>query len=117
MALFGLEPRLEDVPGLVIFLLSFSFLYTVVPLAFWGQTAGMAWAGIKATDRERRPLTFGQTALRWLSGLLCVALAGLPLLLSFTRRSLADRLSGSDTWQDLGSEGGSEELPSDAAGG
>lgn len=112
MALLGLEPRLEDLPGLVIYLLSFSFLYTVVPLAFWGQTAGMAWAGIRAMDHGRHPLTFGQTALRWLAGLLCVALAGLPLLLSFTRRSFADRLSGSETWQNLDSAMGSEQGPS-----
>lgn len=111
MALLGLEPRLEDLPGLAIYLLSFSFLYTVVPLAFWGQTAGMAWAGIRAMDHGHHPLTFGQTAMRWLAGLLCVALAGLPLLLSFTRRSFADRLSGSETWQNLDSATGSEQGP------
>jgi len=117
MALFGLEPRLEDLPGIVIYLVSFSFIYTVVPLAFWGQTAGMAWAGIKAMDRGRRPLTFGQTALRWLSGVACLGLGGLPLLLSFTRRSFADRLSGSDTWQDLEADGRSEPLTSGGASG
>jgi uncharacterized RDD family membrane protein YckC len=105
MALLGLEPRLADVPGLVVFVLSFSFLYTVVSLAFWGQTPGMAWAGIKATDRSRRPLTFGQTALRWTAAVLGALLAGLPLVLCFTRRSFADLLSGSESWQDLEPEG------------
>jgi hypothetical protein len=32
-------------------------------------------------------------------------LAGLPLVLCFTRRSFADLLSGSESWQDLEPEG------------
>lgn len=113
MALLGLEPRLEDLPGLIVYVLSFSFLYTVVPLAFWGQTPGMAWVGIKATDRSGSPLTFGQTAQRWLAGVLSALLAGLPLLLSFARRSFADLLSGSETWQDLEPEPSTRDAPED----
>jgi len=91
--------------GAVVFLGVFSFLYTVIPLAFWGQTPGMVRAGLVARSLEGQggeagALTFGQTALRWLSGLLTVALLGLPSLLVWVGgRSLADRVSGSQTWQ------------------
>ncbi|MEM7480526.1 MAG: RDD family protein [Acidobacteriota bacterium] len=81
------------------FLVVFSFVYSVVSLAFWGQTPGMAIAGVVARAPGDQPLTFGQTGMRWLGGLLTVALAGLPFLLSLTGRSLADRLSGSETFQ------------------
>ena len=30
----------------LVTMVAFSFLYTVLPLAFWGHTPGMAWAGI-----------------------------------------------------------------------
>ena len=88
-------------PPLAAFLALFSFVYTVVPLAFWGRTAGMALARILARGADGGPLTFGQTALRWFGGVLTVALVGLPLLLalpSLGGRSLADRVSGSRTW-------------------
>ncbi|HUP42897.1 MAG TPA: RDD family protein, partial [Thermoanaerobaculia bacterium] len=49
--LLGVEAGLGDWPALVLFLLVFSFLYTVLPLAFWGQTPGMAWAGLVARAR------------------------------------------------------------------
>ncbi|HLX07562.1 MAG TPA: hypothetical protein VKY89_06830, partial [Thermoanaerobaculia bacterium] len=39
----GVVPALRDWPAIAIFLLAFSFLYTVVPLAFWGHTLGMTW--------------------------------------------------------------------------
>ncbi len=86
-----------DWPALVLFLLVFSFLYSILPLAFWGQTPGMAWAGLVARAPGGVSLTFGQTARRWIGSLLTVALLGLPTLLAATGgRSLADRLSGSD---------------------
>lgn len=97
--LLGVEAGLGDWPALVLFLLVFSFLYTVLPLAFWGQTPGMAWAGLVARARGYESLTFGQTGRRWLGGLLTAALLGLPALLAAGGgRSLADRLSDSETY-------------------
>lgn len=96
-SLLGLQPQPRQWPGFVAFLVFFSFLYTTVPLAFWGQTPGMAWRGLRARDQGDRPLAFGQTALRWLGALLTVGLVGLPSLLALGGRSLADRLSGSET--------------------
>jgi uncharacterized RDD family membrane protein YckC len=93
----GAAPALRDWPAVAIFVLSFSFLYTVVPLAFWGHTLGMTWAGLKAESLDGEPLSFDQTARRWLGALLTVAALGLPLLLALGGRSLADRLSGSRT--------------------
>lgn len=90
----------RDLPALVVFGLLFSFLYSVFSLAFWGQTPGMAWAGQLARSVTGEPLTFGQTALRWLGGLLTLILAGLPLLLALAGgRSLSDRISDSKTLQ------------------
>ena len=97
--LLGVEAGLGDWPALVLFLLAFSFLYTVLPLAFWGQTPGMAWAGLVARGAGGESLTFGQTGRRWLAGLLTVALLGLPAFLAVGGgRSLTDRLSGSETY-------------------
>jgi uncharacterized RDD family membrane protein YckC len=95
---FGVRPNVNDWPGLLLFLLAFSFFYTVVPLAFWGHTLGMAWSGIVAHNRDGEPLSFDQTARRWLGGLLTLALAGLPLALAFRGRTLTDLLSGSETY-------------------
>ena len=64
--LLGAHLGVESLPALIVFLLSFSFLYCVVSLAFWGQTPGMAWSGLVARSEETEPLSFGQTALRWL---------------------------------------------------
>jgi uncharacterized RDD family membrane protein YckC len=91
----------REAPALLAFLLAFSFLYCVVSLAFWGQTPGMAWSGIVARTEETEPLSFGQTALRWLGHWLTWALLGVPALLAATAggRSLADRLSGSSTYE------------------
>ncbi|HEX3527466.1 MAG TPA: RDD family protein [Thermoanaerobaculia bacterium] len=100
--MLGVRPVLADWPALGIFLLAFSFLYMVVPLAFWGHTLGMAWAGLVARNQDGEPLTFDQTARRWLGGLLTLGLAGLPLLLTGARRSLTDRLSGSTTYLSRG---------------
>ena len=94
----GVKPDLAAAPALAVFLLAFSFLYTVLPLAFWGQTPGMAWAGIVARNRDGDPLTFEQTARRWLGGLLTLTLLGLPLLITGPRRSLTDLISGSGTY-------------------
>jgi uncharacterized RDD family membrane protein YckC len=96
--MMGVRPSLDDWPALGAFLLAFSFLYIVVPLAFWGHTLGMAWAGLVARNRDGEPLTFDQTARRWLGGLLTLGFLGLPLLLTGTSRSLTDRLSGSATY-------------------
>lgn len=96
-ALAGARLGAADLPALAVFLLAFSFLYSVVSLAFWGQTPGMAAAGVIARGDGDQPLTFGQTGLRWLAALLTLLLAGLPLLLALTGRSLPDRLSGTRT--------------------
>ena len=104
LALGGL--RLLDVPfgaaqapGLLLFLLAWSFLYFVIALAFWGQTPGMAWAGVIARSGADEPLSFGQTVRRWAGSWLTWALAGLPGLLALTGRSLSDRLSDSRTYE------------------
>jgi len=97
--LLGARLGVESLPALLVFLLSFSFLYCVVSLAFWGQTPGMAWCGLIARSEETEPLSFGQTARRWLGHWLTWALLGLPGLLALSGRSLADRLSGSSTYE------------------
>ncbi len=79
-------------------LLLFSLLYTVLPLAFWGQTPGMSWAGIASGSIDGEPLSFGQSFRLWLGGLLTLALVGLPALLVFGGRSLSDRLGGARTF-------------------
>jgi len=95
--LMGVHPILSDWPAVALFLLSFSFLYTVVPLAFWGHTPGMAWAGLDARSRDGEPLAFDQTARRWIGGIVTLLFLGLPLLLAFGGRSLSDLMSGSET--------------------
>jgi uncharacterized RDD family membrane protein YckC len=95
----GVSPAPSDWPAFGAFLLSFSFLYTVVPLAFWGHTLGMTWAGLTAQSLDGEPLSFDQTARHWLGTLVTLTLLGLPLLLALTGgRSLSDRLSGSRTF-------------------
>lgn len=96
--MMGVRPARTDWPALGVFLLAFSFLYMVVPLAFWGHTLGMAWAGLTARNQDGEPLTFDQTARRWLGGLLTLGFAGLPFLFTGRGRSLTDRLSGSATY-------------------
>jgi len=93
----GVKPVVSDWPALTLFLLTFSCLYSVVTLAFWGHTPGMAWAGLAARSRDGQPMAFDQTARRWIGGLLTALLVGLPLLLAFGGRSLSDLLSGSET--------------------
>lgn len=91
------EPGPAWVGPLALFVAIFSFFYAVIPLAFWGQTPGMAWAGIVARSPGGEALSFGQAARRWLGGWLTALLGGLPGLLLFSGRSLTDRLSGSRT--------------------
>jgi uncharacterized RDD family membrane protein YckC len=98
----GVRPALEAWPAFALFLLSFSFLYTVLPLAFWGHTLGMAWKGITSRNRDGEPLTFDQTVRRWLGGIVTVATLGLPLLVTGDRRSLTDVLSGSASYPEEG---------------
>ena len=50
------EPSLADWPAFATLVVAFSFLTSVVSLAFWGQTAGMAWRGLQTRDRLQRPL-------------------------------------------------------------
>ncbi len=80
---------------IALFLTAFSFLYYVFPLAFWGRTPGMSYLGLRARNLDGQPLSFGQTALRWLAGLLTVASFGLPLLLALKGTHLSDLLSQS----------------------
>lgn len=96
--LMGIRPALSDWPAVLAFLLSFSFLYTVVPLAFWGHTLGMVWANLTSRNQDGEPLTFDQTARRWLGSVMTTATLGLPLLFAQGGRSLSDLLSGSATY-------------------
>ena len=98
----GVRPDLDDLPAFALFLGIFSFLYCLVPLAFWGQTLGMVWAGLVARNPDGEPLTFDQSAWRWMGMVLTLATAGLALvtLLFSGRRSLTDRISGSLTLLD-----------------
>lgn len=97
--MIGVPWRPRELWGLALFLLVFSFLYTVIPLAFWGRTPGMGRIGLVARSGEIGALTFGQTAQRWLGAVLTVLLVGLPALLALLGgRSLADRLSDSRLW-------------------
>jgi uncharacterized RDD family membrane protein YckC len=82
---------------LALVLLIFSFLYHVVPLAFWGNTPGMAVAGLRTRTLEDEPLSLAQALRRWLALLLTVATLGLGTLVAVSGRSLADRLSDSQT--------------------
>lgn len=98
--LMGVRVTLEHWPPFLLFGVLLSFPYAVIPLAFWGHTPGMAWVGHGARSVDGEPLTFGQTVRRWLGALLTLALAGLPLLLTWRGgRSAADRLSDSLTFQ------------------
>jgi uncharacterized RDD family membrane protein YckC len=91
----SLETRHWPAVGFMVLL--FSFLYHVVPLAFWGNTPGMAVAGLRARTLDDEPLSMPQATRRWLALVLTVATAGLGVLLALGGRSLADRLSGSQT--------------------
>ena len=93
----GVTVSWADWMPFAVLALVFSFLYWVVPLAFWGQTPGMAWVGHSARAGGGEALTFGQTFRRWLGALVTLVLAGLPMLLALTGRSFTDRISDSYT--------------------
>jgi uncharacterized RDD family membrane protein YckC len=80
---------------MALFLTSFSFLYSVFPLAFWGRTPGMAALGLRARSLDGRSLSFAQTAWRWLASLITVLTFGLPLVLNLKGTYLSDLLSKS----------------------
>jgi uncharacterized RDD family membrane protein YckC len=97
--LLGVQPALEprQLGPFALLLLVFSLFYTVVPLAFWGKTPGMAAVGVACQAGDDLPLTFAEALRRWLGELVTVLLLGLPGLLALgqQRRSLADRWSTS----------------------
>lgn len=97
-AVLGATPQLSDWPLLAFPWLLFSFLYHVIPMAFWGQTPGMASMSLTARTLDDRPLSLGQAVRRWLATLGTVVLLGLPGLLALTGRSATDRLSQSATY-------------------
>lgn len=96
-AMLGVELAARHWPAVGLVTLLFSFLYHVVPLAFWGHTPGMSVAGLRARTRDDQPLSMPQATRRWMALLLTVATAGLGVLLALGGRSLADRLSDSQT--------------------
>lgn len=93
----GVPVTASDWPPFVGLALVLSFLYWIIPLAFWGQTPGMAWIGNVARSDDDEPLSFGQAVLRWVGALISLILLGFPLLMAFGGRSLSDRLSDSKT--------------------
>lgn len=93
----GTGVSLSQLPAYAVFLVAFSFIYTVVPLAFWGQTPGMSAVGLAVFAEGDEKPTFGQTAIRWGAGVLTACLLGLPLLVALSGRSLGDRLSATTT--------------------
>lgn len=94
--LLGARLLQATAPAFALFAVAFSFLYSVVPLTFWGRTPGMALVGLVARTADGSALTIQQAIKRWLGALLTVVLIATPLVLMFTGRSLADRLSDSD---------------------
>lgn len=93
----GVVVTFDDWGPFAVLALVFSFLYWTMPLAFWGQTPGMAWVGHLARSPGGEPLSFGQTFMRWAGSVLTLALVGLPMLAALSGRSLSDRISGSHT--------------------
>ena len=91
----GIDASFSLWPPMVLFLCSFSFLYTVVPLAFWGRTPGMAYTGIVSRGRDNLPLTISQTVLRWLGVWITYMALGLPALVTLSGASISDLLSRS----------------------
>ncbi len=89
----GARLEVVELPAMALFLLLFSLLYHVVPLAVWGRTPGMASVGLAARSEEDGPLSFGQAGRRWLGSLASALLLGLPILFAPRGRTLTDRLS------------------------
>ena len=101
--LLGVEPRMALLPGVLLFVVTFSFVYHVFTLLFWGRTPGMASADLVTRDPSGQSLTAWQSTLRWAGSLGTVLLAGLPMIVSwFTGWSLADLVSGSETKVEAG---------------
>jgi len=98
-ALLGVEITARHAAPLAVVLLLFSFLYHVVPLAFWGNTPGMAVVDLRTRTLDDRPLSLPQATGRWLALLLTVLSCGSGVLLAIGGKSLADRLSNSQTLQ------------------
>lgn len=96
-SLLGVAIGTRQALPLAVVLLLFSFVYHVVPLAFWGHTPGMTVAGLRARTLDDHPLSLPQATRRWLALLLTLATGGLGVLLALGGRSLADRLSRSQT--------------------
>jgi uncharacterized RDD family membrane protein YckC len=96
-AILGATPQPSDWPLIAFPWLLFSFLYHVVPMAFWGRTPGMASMSLVARTLDDRPLSLGQAVRRWLATLATAALLGIPGLLALSGRSATDRLSQSVT--------------------
>lgn len=94
----GIVPAAADLPALLALILIFSLFYTVIPLAFWGRTPGMAAAGLESRSLGGEPLSFGQAARRWMASLLVLISAGILGLAALGGTSLADRMSGSRTY-------------------
>ena len=88
-------PTTSMAPALGLFLASFSFVYFVVPLAFWGRTPGMARAQLVARSKRQDPLTIQQALFRWLGFLLVAGSAGVLGLLTLAGISPADLISRS----------------------
>ena len=96
--LLEVRPELpQQLAPFALLLLVFSLFYSVVPLAFWGKTPGMAAVGLVCQAGDDLPLTFAEALRRWAGELVTVLLLGIPGLLALggERRSLADRWSGS----------------------
>lgn len=104
--LLGVSPRTDDWPLFFVPWLLFSFLYHVVPTAFWGRTPGMASMSLVARAADGGALSFGQALKRWLATLGTTALLGVPGLLALTGRSTADRVSQSTTLWKSGPDSG-----------
>ena len=97
VALMGVDLTPWPWAPMALFLTSFSFLYSIFPLAFWGRTPGMAALGLRARGLDGRSLSFGQTAWRWVAGLVTVLTFGLPLVLTLKGTYLSDLLSKSQS--------------------
>lgn len=96
--LLGVETDLRLLPGVVLFVVIFSFAYHVFPLLFWGRTPGMATADLVTRDPSGKSLTAWQSTLRWAGSVGTVIFVGIPMIVSwFTGWSLADLVSGSET--------------------
>jgi uncharacterized RDD family membrane protein YckC len=86
-----------DLPALLVFLLLFSLFYTVISLAFWGQTPGMSLQALRARSLDDEPVSFSQALRRWLGAVGVALSCGLLLWLQKSGRSLSDWTSGTRT--------------------